>query len=108
MRKILLIAITALSLIGCDDSKKVSSKVKILDSEKAAQFIVDCAKAANPLSDEEGEDLVYQCELTAKKLYGATVYYIWHDYDMHCEHETVSETRSCWEENKNLITGDFK
>jgi hypothetical protein len=30
-----------------------------------AQFVIDCAKAANPLSDEEGEDLVKQCERTA-------------------------------------------
>ena len=35
------------------------------DNDKALKFVVDCAKAANPLSDEEGEDLVAQCERTA-------------------------------------------
>jgi hypothetical protein len=34
------------------------------DRATLAAFIVDCAKAANPLSDEEGEDLVKQCERT--------------------------------------------
>ncbi len=34
--------------------------------KQLAKFIVDCAKAANPMSDEEGEDLVEQCERTGK------------------------------------------
>lgn len=37
-------------------------------SERVAKFIVDCAEAANPKSDEEGEDLVEQCEETAKNV----------------------------------------
>lgn len=37
-------------------------------SERVAKFIVDCASAANPKSDEEGEDLVEQCEETAKNV----------------------------------------
>lgn len=39
------------------------------DTEKRAKFIVDCAKAANPMSDEEGEDLVRQCDITSKHLF---------------------------------------
>lgn len=34
------------------------------DKERLARFIIDCALAANPLADEEGEDLVQQCEST--------------------------------------------
>ncbi len=34
---------------------------KVCDKEKRAKFVVDCAKAANPMSDEEGEDLVSEC-----------------------------------------------
>lgn len=26
------------------------------DNERRAEFIIECAKAANPMSDEEGED----------------------------------------------------
>jgi len=37
-------------------------------SERVAKFIVDCATAANPRSDEEGEDLVAQCQKTAEKI----------------------------------------
>lgn len=32
------------------------------ERKQLAQFIVDCGKAANPLSDEEGEDLIAQCD----------------------------------------------
>lgn len=34
------------------------------EKRELAAFIVACAKAANPMSDEEGEDLVAQCENT--------------------------------------------
>ena len=36
---------------------------------QAAQFVIDCARAANPHSDEEGEDLVAQCEHTSRNFY---------------------------------------
>jgi hypothetical protein len=38
-------------------------------TERRASFVIDCAKAANPLSDEEGEDLVKQCQKTAEELF---------------------------------------
>lgn len=38
-------------------------------SEKRAKFIIDCATAANPRSDEEGEDLVEQCDQTSRSLF---------------------------------------
>lgn len=107
MKKLIFTIVAALTLTACDDAKKVSSKTEIVDAEKAAKFIVECASAANPMSDEEGEDLVYQCELTAKKIYGATVYYVWHEYSVHCESKTVIEARNCWDENKAFITGNL-
>lgn len=39
------------------------------DNDKRAKFVIDCAKAANPMSDEEGEDLVLQCERTSNALF---------------------------------------
>jgi len=39
------------------------------DNDKRAEFIINCAKAANPMSDEEGEDLVLQCERTSRDLF---------------------------------------
>lgn len=36
--------------------------------ERLAKFIIDCAAAANPKSDEEGEDLVAQCQETAEEI----------------------------------------
>ena len=39
------------------------------NNDKRAEFILNCAKAANPMSDEEGEDLVKQCEKTSYDLF---------------------------------------
>ncbi len=39
------------------------------NKSEVAKFIVDCAKAANPMSDEEGEDLVEACDKSAKSIF---------------------------------------
>lgn len=44
------------------------------DQEKRSVFILNCAKAANPMSDEEGEDLVKQCEDTSKNIFCEKIY----------------------------------
>lgn len=57
--------------LGCSDQGHVIVK-QVCSPESVAQrskFIIDCATAANPKSDEEGEDLVIQCERTAKNLF---------------------------------------
>jgi len=41
----------------------------VCDQESRAKFIIDCSKAANPMSDEEGEDLVKQCSWTSQDLF---------------------------------------
>ena len=38
--------------------------------EQFAAFVIDCSTAANPHSDEEGEDLVIQCEQTGRRILG--------------------------------------
>ena len=73
--KLLLLVILALLLSRCSEPppgymcprgeekcasvhmEKVPAILKC-DNPKRAKFIIDCAKAANPMSDEEGEDLV--------------------------------------------------
>ena len=52
------------SVCAKDNFRKITC-----DNPKKAKFIIDCAKAANPMSDEEGEDLVAQCERTATNLF---------------------------------------
>lgn len=37
--------------------------------EQRAAFVLECTAAGNPYSDEEGEDLVRQCDLTARTLF---------------------------------------
>lgn len=39
------------------------------DADKLAKFVVDCARAANPMSDEEGEDLVRECGNQSRSIF---------------------------------------
>lgn len=41
--------------------------------KELAEFIIKCSEAANPKSDEEGEDLVIQCERTGTNTLCPTV-----------------------------------
>ena len=54
---------------GCVPEKRVGRKCELASSAVRAEFILKCAEAANPKSDEEGEDLVSQCEQTSERLY---------------------------------------
>jgi hypothetical protein len=38
-------------------------------AERRAEFIIKCSEAANPKSDEEGEDLVAECRRTSERLF---------------------------------------
>jgi hypothetical protein len=44
------------------------------DVNKQAKFIIECARAANPMSDEEGEDLVAQCDIISSRLFCTRIY----------------------------------
>jgi hypothetical protein len=68
IKKLLLISIL-ISLVACGSEYQPEYKgVRTCPTDKSviADFIVRCATAANPHSDEEGEDLVAQCEETAE------------------------------------------
>jgi len=58
---------------GCKDASIAYKQSTECSNPKIlAKFVVDCAKAANPLSDEEGEDLVAQCAKTAESIFCKT------------------------------------
>jgi hypothetical protein len=44
------------------------------DVNKQAKFIIECARAANPMSDEEGEDLAAQCYKISRGLFCTKIY----------------------------------
>lgn len=46
------------------------------DAEPAKQCLVDCARAGNPMSDEEGEDLVAACESACRDIYCTPVFLV--------------------------------
>ena len=69
MNKILIIVLLALA--GCgQESNTVTYRTDTIcqNPVEVMKSIVDCSKAANPLSDEEGEDLVRQCQITAERI----------------------------------------
>ena len=63
--------LVALLLLGCDEicqdyTTQEVRRVCYTEQERKAlvEAIVACTKAGNPMSDEEGEDLVAQCQRT--------------------------------------------
>lgn len=99
--------IAILLIASACGQNEIYSKKGFADPKKASEFIVECSKAANPMSDEEGEDLVSQCEQTAIKLYGRTVYYIYDKGRHYCESIDVDATRNCWNKKQALIKGEL-
>ena len=64
-----LLVVLIFFIAGCSESVVIerSSRQKCMSMEEKrelASFIIKCSEAANPKSDEEGEDLVIQCERT--------------------------------------------
>lgn len=59
---------------------------------QAAQFVIDCARAANPHSDEEGEDLVAQCEHTSRNFFTTYIHQcaVYRSYDLVAEYNCTA------------------
>jgi hypothetical protein len=98
MNKLLLAALMILATTACNRTVDISirEEVSIRGSTEAAQFIVECARAANPMSDEEGEDLVKECKWTAEEIYGVRTYYAWVRNFTTCKYSaTYDEALKC-------------
>ena len=73
MKNCIFLIVMCSFLIGCQQDQGYPTYEFAIDKEnvdKAAEFIAKTCEAANPKSDEEGEDLVARVEETAMKLYG--------------------------------------
>jgi hypothetical protein len=57
----------ALALTGCVRDRAELHCLEPATGPEVMAAITACAEAANPKSDEEGEDLVAQCERTARE-----------------------------------------
>ncbi len=67
MRETLLLAL----LVSCSASEEVLLEHECddaMDRVMVVDCMVKCASAANPKSDEEGEDLVAQCDSSCTKM----------------------------------------
>jgi len=56
--------LAALLLVGCSTEYFTTWEPRCTtadERERLAKFVIDCSAAANPKSDEEGEDLVAEC-----------------------------------------------
>lgn len=64
------IVLICLLLIGCGKSPMVvyDSVYECNNKEIVVDKMNECIKNGNPLSDEEGEDLVIQCEESIKRI----------------------------------------
>lgn len=67
-----LLPVLALLPLACGSPPPPRPLSEACDQQAVAEFVLECAKAANPHSDEEGEDLVLQCERTALHLFCST------------------------------------
>lgn len=54
--------------LGCDRATVRYEPFCQPDAARA-EWVAKCAEAANPKSDEEGEDLVAQCDVSSKSLF---------------------------------------
>jgi hypothetical protein len=79
-------AVWLIAVPGCQptppqDDFDAAPRCVDIDRPAASAFVIACATAANPKSDEEGEDLVRQCELTATNLHCLrTEWKVWPHY----------------------------
>ena len=81
--KILIILILAFFLIGCGSEVETVDRYESFCNDTTIQarseFTLTCIKNANPLSDEEPEDMISECNKVAKII--------------HCPEIVVSVTR---------------
>lgn len=89
-----LLLLTTTLTFGCDKVTLHSGQT-LNGSKEAADFIIECSKVSNTRSDEEGEDVVAQCEQTARNLYESTEYYIIRNRSRVCRTTTAEETKQC-------------
>jgi hypothetical protein len=70
MYKLLFVIISIILLAGCTDRERsiVEHRCEFIKVEKLMSAVNSCVKFGNPMSDEEGEDLVSQCEQTVKQM----------------------------------------
>ena len=67
MNKLILLIIITSLLLACEQYSQTRYCKEY--SLEAKQWISDCIKNANPKSDEEPEDWILQCRLTATQIY---------------------------------------
>ncbi len=68
-----------LCVLACDDSIHLSSETVVPPqcAEQYSKALAACVQAGNPLSDEEGEDLVAECRGAAADAWGAERPHLW-------------------------------
>lgn len=68
-RHVLTPIMLVVALTACEafEEKAIVKRICV-DKTSSAEWILKCIKNGNPMSDEEGEDLVKQCEWSANSL----------------------------------------
>ena len=98
---IVILTILALLPYGCNYSKepepiKVVERTSIQGNKEASEFILQCAKNSNPMSDEEPEDMLEACRTIAGEIYGKKVYNVYSfERGNYCYSDSANEARKC-------------
>lgn len=72
--KRIIICLIVVMVCNCEVYRVTNFRVSNEKIEETAEFILTCIKNGNPMSDEEGEDLVAQCDRTANDLFTEVSY----------------------------------
>jgi hypothetical protein len=97
-------AILLLALTGCQGYLSFETIVPPACASRYAETVTACAQAGNPLSDEEGEDLVRQCQDAAGDSWGAQRPRIWSDHgQQECDERCDAPRRDFEERTAALI-----
>lgn len=86
---IVVMTLVIVSLAACPQPKREEYYAPTCDTDKMASFIVDCAAAANPKADEEGEDLVIACTKTAVPIFCGPTCFRSYNGDFLCEERST-------------------
>ena len=98
---IVILALLVLLLTGCNSDNReepirVAERTSIQGNKEAAEFILQCAKNSNPMSDEEPEDMLEACRTIAGEIYGKKVYHVYSfERGNYCYSGSVNEAHKC-------------
>lgn len=72
LKTLLVVGLLSVGLVGCNEQEPIDYNLRLSNckqdtAKERAAFILACIKNANPLSDEEPEDWMRECQIMAEE-----------------------------------------